>query len=104
MEKLLEYVRKLEAAELKRSCRAYEDFFPSNAEGLVITGEEFDETGLEISIARRYMMLLERGEVTRGYLEEMENRMLNAACEAIQTAAMCKKWKLSLERMEANGR
>ena len=101
---LLKSVKTLQMAELKRSCTLYEAFFPSHEEGVLITGEELSETDMEVTIAKRYMSMFERGVVSPGHLEEMEDRMLKAACEAIQTAAMCRKWILSLDRMKPNER
>ena len=74
------------------------------ADSVLITGEELNETEMEVTIAKRYMSMFERGVVSPGHLEEMEDRMLKAACEAIQTAAMCRKWILSLDRMKPNER
>lgn len=102
MIELLKDVRQLESEELTRSQTVYEEFFPSNEEGALITGEELNETELELMIAKRYMAMFDRGVISPGHLEEMEERMLQAACEAIQTAAMCRKWIMSLEKMTAN--
>ena len=101
MEDLLPRVRKLAAAELKSSCERYEKRFASRDEAALILGEELNETELELTIAKRYMAMFDRGVVSPGHLEEMEDRMLNAACEAIQTAAMCRKWILSMTAGDA---
>lgn len=98
MKLLLQEVKGLEENELKR-CNDQYPLFISNHEGYAVILEEFEETMVEYiqgkEILEELWKAVKGNEPTIAHSKALENAMLNLASEAIQTAAMCKKFRLS---------
>lgn len=93
-------LERLAVAELGR---ANENFplFASDHEGYAVILEKFQESEEEVNRARfqlnRLWESVRADEAQTEYIRRIRERMLKAAAEAIQTAAMCEKFIQSQE-------
>lgn len=93
-------VTELVAKELKLS---YEQFpaFNSPHEGYAVILEEVEEAADDLKAMQTYLSYAWNNIKSnyldiKVYLDEVEITALNAACECIQVAAMCQKYRKSL--------
>lgn len=103
MDKLLRRVKKDAAFELEESKKNYEERFTSQSGARFILLEELEETIDELKKADGLIADLREGQdMSRSDIRFLEGCMLNLACEAIQSAAMCRKWLESLPFSDAS--
>lgn len=99
MKKLKTEVEKAVAFELSEANKNY-PLFASRHEGLAVIEEEVWETKNELVRLDgqfntfRYNVFTDEYEVITDDIRSMREYAINVACEAIQVAAMCDKWRL----------
>ena len=97
-------VRELVAVELAAANERFPQFH-SQHEGYAVILEEVEETREQLDAVDRYLSYLwdmvKCDCAAREQVEYMERFAINAACEAIQVAAMCQKF-LEMEHGEKN--
>lgn len=99
MKKLKNEVEKAVAFELSEANRNY-PLFASRHEGLAVIAEEVFEAAKEATDLAdeyeilRYNVFGDEDDSLSGNIEKMRKHAVFLACEAIQVAAMCDKWKL----------
>ena len=109
MRKIAGKVRTLRDFELRESRKNYEQFFPDRRAAHEILFEELGETedalSLTIEAGVKLNDCVRQPDFSRekelDAIRVMELWEMNTACEAIQTAAMCKKWRESMGVMDA---
>lgn len=93
-------LERLAVAELERANKKF-SLFASDHEGYAVILEEFQESEEEVNRARfrlnRLWESVRADEAQTEYIRHIRERMLKAAAEAIQTAAMCEKFIQSQE-------
>lgn len=93
-------LERLAVAELERANEKF-PLFTSDHEGYAVILEEFQESEEEVNRARfqlnRLWESVRADEAQTEYIRRIRERMLKAAAEAIQTAAMCEKFIQSQE-------
>lgn len=110
MDKLKKRMRENVTFELEESRRNFEQLFSTRKQAHAVLFEEVneaeDEMGKVIDLGIRLNQVLRlraersapagrEGAILRG----MEECAVCAACEAVQVAAMCRKWRESLSTM-----
>ena len=99
MKKLKAEVEKAVAFELSEANKNY-PLFASRHEGLAVIEEELWETHVAFTKVKsqfdifRYDVFTDEYEALTEDVQELKERAINVACEAIQVAAMCDKWRL----------
>ena len=99
MKKLKAEVEKAVAFELSEANANY-PLFASRHEGLAVIEEELWETQKALAWLDgqfntfRYNVFTDEYEVIAEDVQLMRKHAVNLACEAIQVAAMCDKWRL----------
>lgn len=93
-------IERLATVELERANKKF-PLFASDHEGYAVILEEFQESEEEVNRARfrlnRLWESVRADEAQTEYIRHIRERMLKAAAEAIQTAAMCEKFIQSQE-------
>lgn len=93
-------IERLATVELERANKKF-PLFASDHEGYAVILEEFQESEEEVNRARfrlnRLWESVRADEAQTEYTRHIRERMLKAAAEAIQTAAMCEKFIQSQE-------
>lgn len=93
-------LERLAVAELEQANKKF-PLFASDHEGYAVILEEFQESEEEVNRARfrlnRLWESVRADEAQTEYIKHIRERMLKAAAEAIQTAAMCEKFIQSQE-------
>lgn len=93
-------IERLATVELERANKKF-PLFASDHEGYAVILEEFQESEEEVNRARfrlnRLWESVRADEAQTEYARHIRERMLKAAAEAIQTAAMCEKFIQSQE-------
>ena len=105
--KLLKQVENLVNEELQLSMEKF-PLFHSAHEGFAIILEELIELHEELedsgkihnSIQRLWSMVRNNSNYKDTAINQIEQHAINAACEAIQVAAMCRKFKESEKRWQ----
>lgn len=89
-------VAKLVTEELRMANRSHAPF-NSPMEGYAVIMEEVEELGENYDLVEKLLdkvwRAIRTNEIPALEIVEMENAALDAACEAIQVAAMCQKWQ-----------
>ena len=112
MDKLKKRMRENVTFELEESRRNFEQLFSTRKQAHAVLFEEVneaeDEMGKVIDLGIRLNQVLRlRAERSApagregAILRDMEECAVCAACEAVQVAAMCRKWRESLGTMDA---
>lgn len=112
MDKLKKRMRENVTFELEESRRNFEQLFSTRKQAHAVLFEEVneaeDEMGKVIDLGIRLNQVLRlRAERSApagregAILRDMEECAVNTACEAVQVAAMCRKWRESLGTMDA---
>ena len=105
MNKLKKRMRGNVTFELEESRRNFEQLFSSRKQAHAVLFEEVneaeDEMGKVIDLGVRLNQVLRSAPAGReeAILCDMEECAVNTACEAVQVAAMCRKWRESLDSM-----
>lgn len=110
MDKLRRRMRENVAFELEESRRNFEKLFHTRKQAHAVlfeeVGEAEDEMGRVIDLGvhlNQVLRLAADSSAPAGreeaILRDMEERAVNTACEAVQVAAMCRKWRESLSAM-----
>lgn len=111
MDKLKKRMRENVTFELEESRRNFEQLFSTRKQAHAVLFEEVneaeDEMGKVIDLGIRLNQVLRlRAERSApagregAILRDMEECAVCAACEAVQVAAMCRKWRESLGTMD----
>lgn len=101
-DELIKAVESMVDEELQSSM---EKLFNSTHEGYAVILKEVDELKDEIegkdrineSIEWLWRCVKNNSKYTKNSIKQIENAAINAACEAIQVAAMCKKFAKSID-------
>ena len=88
-------VRALVDKELAAANERFPQFHSAH-EGYAVIREELEETEEKVEMSKKYLKFLwdsiKMDGKTKWAVEYMKELSINAACEAIQTAAMCEKF------------
>ena len=110
MGKLKKRMRENVTFELEESRRNFEQLFSTRKQAHAVLFEEVneaeDEMGKVIDLGIRLNQVLRAERSAPAgregtILRDMEECAVCAACEAVQVAAMCRKWRESLGTMDA---
>lgn len=105
MNKLKKRMRGNVKFELEESRRNFEQLFSTRRQAHAVLFEEVNEAEDELSkvidLGIRLNQVLRSTPAGReeAVLRDMEECAVNTACEAVQVAAMCRKWRESLGTM-----
>lgn len=110
MDKLKKRMRENVTFELEESRRNFEQLFSTRKQAHAVlfeeVGEAEDEMGRVIDLGihlNQVLRLAADSSAPAGregtILRDMEECAINTACEAVQVAAMCRKWRESLGTM-----
>lgn len=110
MDKLRRRMRENVTCELDESRRNFEQFFSTRKQAHDVLFEEVneaeDEMGRVIDLGVRLNQVIRFDAYSsapagreEAILRDMEERAIDTACEAVQVAAMCRKWRESLSAM-----
>ena len=110
MDKLKKRMRENVTFELEESRRNFEQLFSTRKQAHAVLFEEVneaeDEMGKVIDLGIRLNQVLRLAKDSSApagregaILRDMEECAVCAACEAVQVAAMCRKWRESLGAM-----
>ena len=112
MDKLKKRMRENVTFELEESRRNFEKLFSTRKQAHAVlfeeVGEAEDEMGRVIDLGIHLNQVLRLAEDSSAHagregaiLRDMEECAINTACEAVQVATMCRKWRESLGTMDA---
>ena len=107
--KMIVDIKKLVREEYERAIREH-GYAISDYEALALLQEKIWEAETEMQAVRIYENLLKEqvytdlDECVEEYIGEMKASAINAACELIQVAAMCDKFKESREVRESEAK
>ena len=110
MDKLRRRIRENVTFELEESRRNFEQLFSTRKQAHAVLFEEVneaeDEMGKVIDLGIRLNQVLRLAKENSApagregvILRDMEEHAIDTACEAVQVAAMCRKWRESLGTM-----
>lgn len=99
MDKLIGEAHVLVGAELARAVAKYGPGFHSPEEGYGVIAEEIMEAQEETALLPQMLTALlhgvHDGEIRQTVLDDMESAAVRGACEMLQVAAMCRKFRQS---------
>lgn len=88
-------IRELVKVELAAANERFPPFHSAH-EGYAVIREELEETEEMVEMSKKYLKFLwdsiKMDGKTKWAVERMQELSINAACEAIQVAAMCQKF------------